>query len=128
MKYPVAVLTLCLLFVAMSVAQEGKMEKKPSGEVTIVGEVIDSRCYLAMGAKGDDHKQCAIDCANGGIPLALLEEKTGTVYFVGNGKDQMKGANEMLANYVAETVSVKGKVVERGGAKMIVAKTVEKVK
>jgi type 1 fimbria pilin len=112
----------------ISYAQEAKTEKKPAGDVTITGEVIDSQCYLSMGAKGDDHRQCAIDCAKGGIPLAILEDKTNNVYFVGNGKDQMKGANDMLADHVAEKVTVKGKLVEKGGAKMIVAKSVEKVK
>lgn len=108
-------------------AQESKQEKKPA-DVTVVGEVVDSRCYISMGAKGEDHKQCAIDCANGGIPLAIVEDKTGTVYFVGDAKNQMKGANDILVEHTAERVTVKGKLVEKGGAKMIIAKSVERVK
>lgn len=129
MKRFVSLIALCTIcFAVILSAQEAKMEKKESGDVTIVGEVVDSHCYLTMGAKGEDHKQCAVDCAKGGIPLSILEDKTGTVYFVGNGKDQMKGANDMLVSYAAEKVSVKGKLVEKGGAKMIIAKSVEKAK
>ncbi len=113
-----------------SFAQEKKMkeEKKAPTEVTVMGEVIDSQCYLSMGAKGDDHRQCAIDCANGGIPLAILEEKTGNVYFVGNAKEQMKGANDLLVDHAAHKVSVTGKLYEKGGARMILVKTVEMAK
>jgi len=108
-------------------AQESKTGKK-SSDVSVVGEVVDSRCYISMGARGEDHKQCAIDCANGGIPLAVVEDKTGTVYFIADAKNQMKGANDMLVEHAAERVTVKGKLVEKGGAKMIIAQSVERVK
>ena len=127
MKIIIAVFVL-FSFVLANRSYSQESAKKPSAQVSVTGEVIDSRCYISSGAKGEDHKQCAIDCANGGIPLAIVEDATGTVYFVGNANDQMKGANELLIDYVAEKVTVKGKVVERGGAKMIVAKSVEKAK
>ena len=113
-----------------AVAQEkkAKEEKKAPAEVTVVGEVIDSQCYISMGAKGDDHRQCAIDCAKGGIPLAIVEDKTGNVYFVGNAKEQMKGANDMLVEHASHKVSVSGKVYEEGGARMILVKSVEMAK
>lgn len=127
MKRIPVILSICMLCFAVALnAQEKK--KKPSNEVTVTGEVIDSQCYLSMGAKGDDHKQCAIDCAKGGIALALLEDKSGTVYFLGQTKDQMKGANEMLVDHAAHKVTVKGKLVEKGGAKMILISSVEMVK
>lgn len=129
MKRILVFITVSVLCSAVAVnAQEKKMEKKPSAEVTIVGEVIDSQCYLSMGAKGADHRQCAVDCANGGIPLAILEEKTGNVYFVGQTKEQMKGANDMLVDHAAHKVTVKGKLVERGGAKMILLSSVQTAK
>src|SRR2546426_495797 len=36
-------------------------------DVSVTGEVIDTFCYTAMGAKGTSHKQCGIDCAKKGI-------------------------------------------------------------
>jgi hypothetical protein len=44
---------------------------------TVTGEVIDTFCYSTMGAKGASHKQCGIDCAKKGIPVALLENRNG---------------------------------------------------
>ena len=113
---------------AVGQEKKAKEEKKAPAEVTVVGEVIDSQCYISMGAKGDDHRQCAIDCAKGGIALAILEEKTGNVYFVGNAKEQMKGANDMLVEHASHKVSVSGKVYEKGGARMILIKSVEMAK
>src|SRR3546814_1331086 len=49
----------------------------------LTGEVIDPWCYLSeiMYAEGTAHHQCAIWCAAGGIPVALLTED-GQVYFI----------------------------------------------
>ena len=88
-------------------------QQKKGKEVTISGEVIDPQCYIsgAMGkGVGAEHKECATDCAKGGIPLAILEEKTGTIYVAGQTKSSMKGANEMLMEYIAEKVRVTGRV------------------
>ncbi|MGH2568202.1 MAG: hypothetical protein ACRDGA_07680, partial [Bacteroidota bacterium] len=63
--------------------------------------------------------------AKAGVPLGLLEEKTGTVYFAAKLKG-IAGANDMLIPFVAEKVVVTGKIVERGGAKMLMIDTVEK--
>jgi hypothetical protein len=55
--------------------------------VTVKGEVIDTYCYALMGAKGEGHRQCAIDCVKAGIP-AGLEEGTGKVYVLLPSKDK----------------------------------------
>jgi hypothetical protein len=78
-----------------------------------------------MGGRGEDHKQCAIDCINGGLPVGLLEDKTETVYTVVPKSPGMKGANEELVKYAAEKVKLTGTVVEKGGAKLFVYSKVE---
>jgi len=50
-------------------------------KVTIEGELVDTKCYLGMGAKGEDHQGCAVKCAESGIPLGVLEED-GQVHVV----------------------------------------------
>ena len=45
--------------------------------VTVKGEIIDTYCYSLMGAKGESHRQCALDCVKAGIPAGILEEGTG---------------------------------------------------
>ena len=42
---------------------------------TVEGELVDSRCYLNMGAVGSDHQMCAQTCAKSGLPLGVLTGK-----------------------------------------------------
>ena len=39
---------------------------------SVTGELVDMNCYMAHGAKGDDHKSCATACIKGGAPMAVL--------------------------------------------------------
>ncbi len=90
-------------------------EKKESGKTeTITGEVVDLMCYLDHGAKGEKHKGCAEKCIKGGGPVGLLSGDQ--VYLVIGEHEPM---NDKLASLAAQTVTLKGKVVERSGMKMI---------
>jgi len=113
-----------LCFFSFSFAQQKR-------EVTVTGEVVDMQCYIsgAMGkATGPEHKECATNCAKGGIPLGILEEKTGNLVFAGQTKNAMKGANEMLMDFIAERVTVTGRMVEKGGVKLLLISKVVKAK
>lgn len=107
-----------------------KVIKAAENEVTVTGEVIDSSCYIKMGAKGMDHKECAISCAKAGIPLALLEDKTDKVYMLASNKEFESAQVKLqpLENFVAHKVRVKGKIYEKGGQKLLEISSVEKVK
>ena len=56
------------------------------GERTLVGEIVDSKCYLGVMNPGSltPHRACAIRCISGGIPPVLLVHQTnGTaLYFL----------------------------------------------
>jgi len=114
------------LAITMSVSAQAKKAMK---EVTITGEIIDTKCYLTgmMGGRGEEHKQCAIDCIKGGLPVGIVENKTNKVYVV-VPKAGMKGANEELVQYAAQTVKLTGTVVEKGGEKLLVYSKVEEAK
>ncbi len=117
------VVLLVFLFSALAVAQDKRKQ-----EIRVKGEVIDTKCYISGGmgnASGQEHKECALLCAKAGVPLGILEEKTGTVYFASKLKG-MAGANEMLLPFVGEKVIVTGRIVEKGGAKMLMIDMVEK--
>ncbi len=87
-----------------------------SGETkTIKGEVVDLMCYLDHGAKGEKHKSCAEKCIKSGGPVGLLTPE-GQLYLVIGEHQPM---NDQLAPKAAQTVTLKGKVVERNGMKMI---------
>ncbi|MGO8990487.1 MAG: hypothetical protein ACLQGU_06010 [bacterium] len=92
--------------------------------VTVKGEVIDTYCYALMGAKGESHRQCAIDCVKAGIPAGLLEEKTGKVYVLLPNKDKAalpKGVMDKMGR----TASITGKTYMSGGSNFL---TVESIK
>ena len=44
------------------------------GEVTIIGEIVDSKCYLGVMNPGRTkvHRDCATRCISGGIPPMLV--------------------------------------------------------
>ncbi|MBI3586995.1 MAG: hypothetical protein HY088_07700 [Ignavibacteriales bacterium] len=123
-----------LAFLAVFVIADSALAQNPSssggkkalGEVSVTGEVIDTKCYLTgmMGGKGAEHEACAIACMKGGLPVGILEEKTGKVYILAPEKGT-KGANETLLPYAAKTVTVKGKIMEKGGAKVLLYSSVE---
>ena len=124
-----AKLFLALALVGLTLVGSLAAQEKAMKEASIKGEIIDSKCYLTgmMGGKGEDHKDCAIACIKGGLPVAILEEKTGKVYVVVPAKGQ-KGANEALVQYAAETVTLKGMFIEKGGTKLFAYNSVESAK
>ncbi len=92
--------------------------------VTVKGEVIDTYCYALMGAKGESHRQCAIDCIKAGIPAGLLEEGTGKVYVLLPNKDKT-GLPKEVMDKLGRTASITGKVYTSGGSNFL---TVESIK
>lgn len=97
---------------ALSMAAE---EKTTAQTQTIKGEVVDLMCYLDHGAKGEKHKGCAAKCIKSGGPVGLLTADDQVYLVIGDHKPM----NDELADKAAQTVTLKGKVVERNGMKMI---------
>jgi len=81
---------------------------------TKTGEVVDLMCYLDHGASGETHSACAQKCIGNGLPVGL-KTADGTYLLVGAHKP----LNQELAVLAAQTITVKGKVVEKDGIKMI---------
>jgi len=82
---------------------------------TVKGEVVDLMCYLDHGAKGEKHKGCAKKCIESGGPIGLLTADNQLYLVIGDHQPM----NKELADKAAQTVTLKGKVVERNGMKMI---------
>ena len=91
-------------------------------EATVKGEVVDLMCYLDHGAKGDKHAGCAEKCIKSGGPVGLLTADDQLYLVVGEHEPM----NDKLAPLAAKTVTLKGKVVERNGMKMIENAEIEK--
>lgn len=88
---------------------------------SVEGEVIDTACYMKMGASGKSHVECARKCAESGVPLGLLT-KDGDVYFV---LKEEGSANEELLSLVGQTVRVVGKVYQKGGSRAVMMESVQ---
>ncbi|SPE56984.1 conserved exported hypothetical protein [Verrucomicrobia bacterium] len=89
-------------------------EKNEAATETIQGEVVDLMCYLDHGAMGPKHRGCATICIRSGGPVGLL---SGDKLYLVVGDH--KPINEELVSKAAETIRIKGKVVERNGMRMI---------
>lgn len=76
------------------------------GEKTFEGELVDSRCFLKLEARGEAHQGCAKTCAKSGLPAGVVTAD-GHYYTVA-----VQPA--ALVNYMAETVRVTG--LEKQGA------------
>jgi hypothetical protein len=96
----------------------------PQGEtVKVKGDVVDLWCFLEGGDHGADHKECAVACAKAGNPIGLLTEK-GEIYVMMGMKDHQPG-REVLIDKMAETVTVEGTLVKKGGTQVIYVSSVK---
>jgi len=105
---------------ALSVGQPSWAGEK----VSVTGEVIDSFCYITMGAKGESHRECTQKCADAGIPLALLEDGSNKVIWLFANED-MKTPSAMLRPHAGRKVVIEGEYAERGGTKILLVDSVK---
>jgi len=96
-------------------AQMAGMEK--AAKKTVVGEVVDTGCYMAHAAKGEKHVACATKCINQGMPMGLLTDN-GTLYLLTLNHDNADPYNK-LKSEAGKKVKVTGAVWTRGGMKSI---------
>jgi hypothetical protein len=82
------------------------------GPVTLIGEIVDSKCYLGVMNPGRTkvHRDCAARCISGGIPPMLVT--AGASYLL-VGTDGRK-LNQEVLDLVGETIEVFGKVFRSG--------------
>jgi hypothetical protein len=87
------------------------------GEQTLIGEIVDSKCYLGVMNPGGltPHRACAIRCISGGIPPVLLVRQSNgpALYLLLVSRDG-KPVNKQVLNLVAEPVSITGEVQRQG--------------
>jgi hypothetical protein len=93
---------------------------------TVKGQIVDVSCYTMNKANnGVDHKMpkgdtkdCAIDCAKMGRPMAVLTAE-GKVYQIAGGLAADKNAK--IVAHVGHTVEITGDVMDHDGKMMITA-------
>ena len=86
-----------------------------ASEKTLTGEIVDMMCYVDHNAVGESHGQsCGAKCIKGGGPVGIVEN--GKAYLV---VGEHKPMNDQLADSCGKTITLKGKLAERGGVAML---------
>jgi len=87
------------------------------GVHTLVGEIVDSKCYLGVMNPGEGkvHRGCATRCISGGVPpLLVTRDREGrTAQFV-LVSAEARPLNRDILDRVGEPVEVRGRVERRG--------------
>ena len=87
------------------------------GRQTLVGEIVDSKCWLGVMNPGalTPHRACAIRCISGGVPPVLLvRQKSGPPVYLLLVSASGKPVNKEVLALVAEPVAITGEVERQG--------------
>ena len=99
----------------LAMAQEHEHGSDAAASKEVTGEVVDMMCYVDHNAVGEKHGQsCGAKCIKSGGPVGIVSE--GKAYLV---VGEHQPINEQLAESCGKTITIKGKLAERGGIAMI---------
>jgi hypothetical protein len=103
------------LTIALAHDHEGDDTKASGSAKEVTGEVVDMMCYLDHNAIGEKHgTSCGVTCIKNGGPVGIVSN--GKAYLV---VGEHKPMNDQLADYCGKTITLKGKLAERGGIAML---------
>ncbi|MBF0570484.1 MAG: hypothetical protein HQL12_01300 [Candidatus Omnitrophica bacterium] len=91
--------------------------------IKVTGEVIDTFCYLSMGAHGEGHRQCGLDCAKKGIPVGIMENGTGKIYVLLPVKENT-ALPDAVVDKMGRTATVTGHAYAKGGSQFLTVESV----
>ncbi len=104
-----------LAIAPLALAQEHEHGQDAAASKEVSGEVVDMMCYVDHNAMGEKHGQsCGAKCIKSGGPVGIVSD--GKAYLV---VGEHKPMNDELAEYCGKTITLKGKMAERGGIAMI---------
>lgn len=93
--------------------------EKDLGEVLLTGEIVDSKCWTGVmnPGRGKVHRDCAARCVSGGLPPLLVSAtRTGSPEVFQLAGSDGRPLGRGLLKFIAEQVSISGRLVERDGA------------
>ncbi len=91
---------------------------------SVTGNLEDTFCYTLVGAHGASHAECALKCAQKGIPVGLVEKGTEKMYILLPPKNEQAMPDDVLKNMEKE-VTVTGKSYSKGGVEFLTAESVK---
>src|SRR5258705_9838866 len=110
-----ATLVVGLTAAPLAIAQEHEHGSDAAASKEVTGEVVDMMCYVDHNAVGEKHGQsCGVKCIKNGGPVGIVSDGKG--YLV---VGEHKPMNDQLAEYCRKTVTLQGKIAERGAIAMI---------
>ena len=99
----------------LAIAQEHEHSGDAASSKEVTGEIVDMMCYIDHNAVGEKHGQsCGAKCVKNGGPVGIL---SGDKAYLVVGEH--KPMNDQLAEYCGKTITLKGKMAERGGIAML---------
>jgi hypothetical protein len=99
----------------LAIAQEHEHGDDAAASKEVTGEIVDMMCYVDHNAVGEKHGQtCGAKCIRSGGPVGIVSD--GKAYLV---VGEHKPMNDQLAEYCGKTITLKGKMADRGGVAMI---------
>jgi hypothetical protein len=87
------------------------------GKFTLVGEIVDSKCYLGVMNPGNTkpHRECASLCISGGVPpMFIAHDEAGNKIMLLLESVEGTTINEEVLDFVAEPVEISGQVWRAG--------------
>ncbi|MBL8208290.1 MAG: hypothetical protein JNM09_28930 [Blastocatellia bacterium] len=87
------------------------------GTFTLVGEIVDSKCYLGVMNPGHTkpHRECATLCISGGIPpMFVAQDEAGNKMALLLVSATNQAVNQEVLDFVAEPVKITGQVWREG--------------
>ncbi len=94
------------------------------GPMTLVGEIVDSKCHLGVmkpGA-GKPHRACAVRCISGGVPpMLLLRDADGPARWMLLVGPDGGSVSEQVLPFVAEPIEISGTVTKQGDVLVLAA-------
>ena len=84
------------------------------GTVTLVGEIVDSKCFLGVMNPGElkPHKACAVRCVSGGMPPVLVvRDGNGAARYFMLADTNGGQVNDRVLDLIAEPVRIQGEMV-----------------
>lgn len=84
---------------------------------TLIGEIVDSKCYLGVMNPGHTkpHRECAVRCISGGVPpLFVVRDAAGKTLRLWLVDVDGSPVNQRVLDLVAEPVEISGAIARRG--------------
>jgi hypothetical protein len=112
------------VLITMLIMKIAGLAMAADAQKSVTGNLEDTFCYNVVGAHGAGHAQCALKCAQKGIPVGLVEKGTQKMYILLPPKNDEALPDDVLKNMEKE-VTVTGRSYSKGGVEFLTADSVK---